>query len=172
MSKEEELPPDRISTLKISTLALDFSGSKKTIKQLASEADTDDMATEDMAAPYDENEGYDSRLEMLADKRVKDNVDRGKPSEGVPELVFSVPCINPAHTVSNNLAEGYFIIRGSSLATLLVAQVIKWADENLSQEGCGHPGCTITLDDCLQEFIEGEILMQGKQSCRRQDGLL
>jgi hypothetical protein len=60
--------------------------------------------------------------------------------------------------VSNNLAKGYFIIRGSSLATLSVAQVTKWPDENLSQEGCGHFGCTITLDDCLQKYIEGEIL--------------
>jgi hypothetical protein len=118
MSEAEEIPPDKICNLKISTLALDFSGSMKTIDQLANETNT-----EDMADPYDENEGYDSRLEMLADKRIKECVDRGKPSEGVPELVFSVPCINPAHTVSNNLAEGYFIIRGSSLATLSVAQV-------------------------------------------------
>ena len=56
MSKEEEIPPDKISSLKISTLALDFSGSMKTIEQLAnsmeetaSEADTDDMATEEAA---------------------------------------------------------------------------------------------------------------------------
>ena len=87
MSVTEEIPPDKICNLKISTLALDFSGSMKTIEQLAnsmedtaSEADTDDMTTEDMADPYDENEGYNSRLEMPADKRIKDYVDRGKPS--------------------------------------------------------------------------------------------
>ena len=116
------------------------------------------LEEEDLIMPYDDNEGYDSRLEMLTDTVTKEFVKKGKPSESVPEIVFTIPCIDPNHTVTNDLERGYFVIRGTSLVKLSVAQAILWADAKLSHTGCGFPDCTITLDECLQEQIEGDIL--------------
>ena len=105
-----------------------------------------DADADEMIEPEDENEGYNSRLEMITDRLTKDFAKKGKPSDNVPEIVFSIPCIDPNHTVTNNLEIGYFIIRGSSLGKLSVAQAILWADANLSHTGCGFPDCTISLD--------------------------
>ena len=97
MSETEEIPPDKICNLKLSTLALNFSDSMKTIDQLADsiEETANETDAEDMADPYDENEGYDSRLEMLADKLIKEYVERGK-----PRLSSGLMTTSPKQTVA------------------------------------------------------------------------
>ena len=134
--------------------------SMETIDELAENmgGSAADDTEEDTSNPLDDTEGFNSRLEMFADQLVKSCGDRGKPSQGIPEIIFCIECIHPNHPVNNTLDKGYFSIRGSALERLSVAQAVKWADENLSKSCCGTLGCTITLGDCLQERIEGEIL--------------
>ena len=58
MSETEEIQPDKICNLKLSTMALNFSDSMKTSDQLADsiEETANETDAEDMADPYDENE--------------------------------------------------------------------------------------------------------------------
>ena len=91
MSDPEDNPPDKISSLGLSDLvvAAHFTAaetpllSMDTIDALAESiggSAVDDIE-EDATNPIDENEGYSSRLEMLADQLIKECGKRGKPSE-------------------------------------------------------------------------------------------
>jgi hypothetical protein len=170
MSDGPEVPPIKVCDVNLKGLALHYKDTTKTLKEIiekpvaaatvTADAQDDMIVHEDdeIILPYDDNEGYNSRLEMLTDMVTKEFVKKGKPSDNVPEIVFSIPCIDPNHTVTNNLERGYFVIRGSSLGKLSVAQAILWADANLSHTGCGFADCTISLEDCLQDQIEGDIM--------------
>ena len=109
MAKKPEAPPVKICDVNLKSLALDYKDTTKTLKEIiedpvkAATVTTDaqiDMIVpvlgdEDFILPYDDNEGYDSRLEMLTDTVTKEFVKKGKPSESVPEIVFTIPCIDP-----------------------------------------------------------------------------
>ena len=167
---QQDAPPNKICDVNLNKLALNYS--TKTMGEIIEEpvkaaAGSTDAEPDNitpvldegvLVMDLDENEGYNSRLEMLIDKVTKDSVKKGKPSEGVPEIVFTIPCIDPDHTVTNELERGYFVIRGSSLAKLSVAQAILWADANLSHTGCGFENCAFSLEDCLLDQIEGDLM--------------
>ena len=118
-------------------------------------SETASSATEeDTPNPLDDTiEGYNSNLEKFADQMVKSCGEKGKPSQGIPEIMFCIECIHPEHPVNNTLDKGFFSIKGSALDKLSVAQAVKCADENLSKSCCGWLGCEVTLADCLYDGL-------------------
>ena len=71
MSESEEVPPTKLCELNLSAMALVYKDNTKTLDQIVQEPEvaatvTDDDADE-MIVPEDENEGYNSRLEMITD---------------------------------------------------------------------------------------------------------
>ena len=115
----------------------------------------DEVATD----PLDDTaEVYNSHLERFTDQMVKSCKEKGKPSQGIPEIMFCIECIHPNHPVTNTLDKGFFSIRGSVLDNLSVNQAVKWSEENLMKSCCGYLGCEITIAECLYDGVEGEIL--------------
>ena len=138
---EDKNPPNKISSLGLSNLVVETgTGLLNAIAEHFTAAETpllsmgtiDELAEnmvktaaddteEDTSNPLDDTEGYNSRLEMFADQMVKSCGERGKPSQGIPEIIFCIECIHPNHPVNNTLDKGYFSIRGSALERLSVA---------------------------------------------------
>ena len=73
----------------------------------------DDSVDEDIADDDPLHEVCNNELEMIIDQAIKSCKEKGKPSNGIPELVFCIPCIHPEHKVTNTLDKGYFSIKGN-----------------------------------------------------------
>ena len=124
------------------------------VTDTAEDSVDEDIADDD---PLHE-EVYNNDLERIIDQAIKSCKEKGKPSNGIPELVFCIPCIHPKHKVTNTLDKGYFSIKGNQLEKMSVNQAMNWADTNLQKSNCGHLGCGVTISECLQDYVVGDIL--------------
>jgi hypothetical protein len=115
MSEENPTLPAKIGSMalhalnivkeKVITPATETDGEHETTASMTDTAK--DSADEDIADgdPLHE-EVYDNDLERLIDLAIKSCKEKGKPSNGIPELVFCIPCIHPDHHVTYTLDKG------------------------------------------------------------------
>ena len=121
---DPEEPPTKISEIDLSSLCRDKDEEMSDTASNATAEDTPDHQD-------DTAEVFNSHLESFADQLIKASREKGKPSQGVPEIMFCIECSHPEHPVTNTLGKGLFSIKGSELFGFSVSQAVKWAEENL-----------------------------------------
>ena len=108
-SEENKNPPTKISSIdstmsellvetglnaikdNFAPVTSEFDDHHETMSEAASDA-----TAEDATDPLDDTaEVYNSHLERYTDQLVKSCKEKGKPSQGIPEIMFCIQCIHP-----------------------------------------------------------------------------
>ena len=104
-----------------------------------------------------EDAHYVSEVDKVTDHLLKSTRTEAAMSKGVPEMIFMIQCLNPAHTITERLDKGLFAISGSTLAGMSVKQLMDWMDDKGSKMiGCGHDDCDISLSESMYYHLEDE----------------
>ena len=100
---------------------------------------------------------YVSEADRITDTLIKNTRATAELSKWVPQMTFVLGCMNPAHTMSERLDKGLFVISGSTLANMSVKQAMDWMDGPGSKiQGCGYGGCDVTLSEAMGHHLAEE----------------